>query len=195
MLPGATWEDHLVLGLTRNLVLQLLAFIAIILLPIVLVPVALWKLVFPDEGGRRPAVALLLVLAGGILLLLAAHDWGIAVRRAGLRAFVARAEPVVRAIHQYERDHGSPPVSIDALVPRYVSSDALRKFRLRACNAPELRVLPRDEEFPLLASWEVEFTCPNLEMMALDQLLYRSVPLYPRRAGYERFGNWVYYWD
>ena len=194
MLPGATWDDQMALGLTRNLLLPLFRFVGIFIVPAVALPIVFLKLVFADAGRRLPAATLLLVIVGGALVLFAVYDWGIDVRRAGLRRFATRAQTVVQAIHSYERDHGLPPASLGAIVPRYASTDVLRRFRFRACKAPQYRVLPQYERLHL-PSWEIEFACPNLGSMALDRLQYRSMPIYESGPGQERFGGWLYTWD
>src|SRR5690606_12665090 len=39
------------------------------------------------------------------------------IRMAGMAAAAAQAGPLVAAIEEYERDHGEPPPSLEALVP------------------------------------------------------------------------------
>lgn len=55
----------------------------------------------------------------GATMLLFAACW---TSRAEVDRVIERAKPLVAAIHSYERATGEPPVSLDALVPRYLAA-------------------------------------------------------------------------
>ena len=197
MRPGRPFDDQIILGITRQIVLPLLRFTGTLLAPMVLLPFGVMRLIYPPSSGRAPAILLLAIVVGGMWILPLSYDVGREVRRAGLRSFATRAEPIVQAIHRFEREQGAPPASLAALVPNYVSVDSLQRLRLRACRTPEYRVLPRSD-YPHSATWAIEFACPNLEFMALDRLYYASnavFPLQPPRPGIEYFQRWEYFWD
>ena len=198
MLPGGHAGDLLSgwLFFVRHFVLLWTWVAGMLLIPPVLVPLALFRLMLPGKRGRRPAIALLLVVLGGVALLSASDRVVLAVRRAGLRAFVTRADTVVQAIHLHEREQGSPPASLDALESANLSPEAVHwHLRLRACNPPQYHLLPQNREFPRLPTWQIELTCPNCCFTTLDRLLYRSVPIYRGGMAQEHFGDWLYTWD
>jgi hypothetical protein len=43
------------------------------------------------------------------------------LEKAGIRGVVERSEAIVRAIASYQEQHGSPPESLETLVPRYLA--------------------------------------------------------------------------
>ena len=197
MRPGAPFDDRVALIFTRQILVPLLWLTGLVLLPMVLIPVGLVRLAFPAAAGRVPAFGLLIIVGTGVYLLLLSSTWGNAIRRDGLRAFATRAEPVVRAIDAYERDHGRPPPSLPALVPEYITPSSLEQLRLRACRTAHFRVYTLD----LRARgprWEIVFECPQPGMTTLDHLHYASnAETAPQlaRQDHDYFLGWRYVWD
>lgn len=197
MRPGVPFDDRVSLVFARQILVPLLWLTGIVLLPMVLIPVGLVRLAFPSTAGRVPALGLLTIVGTGAYLLLLSSTWGNEIRRDGLRAFAMRAEPVVKAIHAYERDHGRPPPSLLSLVPEYIASSSLGQFRLRACRTAHFRVYTLD----VRASgprWEIVFECPQPGMTTLDHLHYASnAETAPQlaRPSHDYFLGWRYVWD
>ena len=123
-------------------------------------------------------------ICGGIL--------GLKTRMASMRAFAQRSEPLIAAISDYERDHSTPPRTLDDLVPDYVlavPSTGMMEY-------PEYRYHAGDDAKEEFADnpWALYVFTPSAGIN-FDRMLYFPNQNYPER-GYGgvlvRVGDWAY---
>ena len=118
-IPFANWISTTRIGTSFFLWLQLgyvlSGFFAVLALPVLVVAIFF-------KRTRFLALFLLLLAIVHFPCIMFGIVLGLPLRDAGMKSFVQRARPLVAAIHQYERDHASPPTSLDDLVPDYLPS-------------------------------------------------------------------------
>lgn len=96
-----------------------------------------------------------------------------------------RAEPVITAVEAYIAKHGSPPVSLDLLIPDFIQS--------MPAGIPQIS-RAQHSDFPELANgeWGLMMTRTCGMPLGTEVLTYRSqVPVSPG----ERLGRWVLQFD
>jgi hypothetical protein len=113
-------------------------------------------------------------------------------RMIGMRDFTIRAKPLVAAIHQYERDHHTPPESLRDLVPEYLPAipttgmGAYPEFQyLTGANCRHWYL---DNPWMLSVSTSIGF-------MNWDRILFFPRQNYPERGfsgTLERVDDWAY---
>jgi hypothetical protein len=150
---------------------------------------------FPDIAcsSYRPRAAecglfFLLLVGGWILGVRFAHE----TRMAGMKSFTVRAEPLIEAVRQYERNHGAPPESLQSLVPTYlpeIPSTGMGAYpNYGYVTGAECR--NRYRENP----WALTVATP-IALVNGDQMLYFPRQNYPE-DGYggslERVREWAY---
>jgi hypothetical protein len=92
-----------------------------ILIALVALPAAMFASAFralPLARVRATALSwtLLGLAAGGVIAELA----GVPIRMAAFSRAVARAQPILDGIREFERENGRPPARLELLVPRYL---------------------------------------------------------------------------
>lgn len=122
---------------------------------------------------------------GGIVL-------GHKVRRSGMEAFARRSQPLVAAIHQYERDQAAPPTSLDDLVPDYLPHVPMTG--MMAYPAYDYHMGSECEERFLGNAWALSVFTP-LGGINFDRMLYFPQQNYPAQGfggTVERIRDWAY---
>ncbi len=117
-----------------------------------------------------------------------------AMREKAMAVTMKQAEPLIEAINRYRKDHGKPPVSLHALIPRYLT--IIPEPGALALNGWHYRA--NEDAAP--GDWEM-FVCvrgeysPNTLGFG-DRFVFLPDGNYPR-LGYggvlERVGKWGYY--
>jgi hypothetical protein len=147
---------------------------------------------FLFDSTRQKAGRLLLFSLGGLLGALCGMFIGSFGRWAGVQAFVQRSETVVRAIHEYEREHGQPPADLQQLVPQYLA--AIPSTGMGAY--PHYEYHCGDDAYWRFRKnpWALSVNTP-LWGINFDMLIYLPNQNYPK-DGYggvlERVGSWAY---
>ena len=113
------------------------------------------------------------------------------IRKDALLKLEQRSEPLVAAIQAYERAVGSPPASLDKLVPTYLPS-----VPGTGCGAyPEYRYLVgQGAERYLETPWVLTVPTPR-GFAGFDEFMYLPAQNYPPRGlggTLERIGAWAY---
>ena len=102
----------------------LMSYQFVYLLPVAIAalcsPVLMVGMLF--KSSRRTACLLLIFALAGCVGGLCGMRLGDIARMSGIRNFARRSESLVRAVRQYEHDHGEPPKDLDSLVPHYLAS-------------------------------------------------------------------------
>jgi hypothetical protein len=115
-------------------------------------------------------------------------------RMAGMRDFAHRSDPLIRAIEQYEKDHGEAPQRLAELVPKYLA--ALPGTGMAAY--PEYRYHRRGVEsdhFLRGNPWALSVFTPKGWGFNWDMMIYLPDQNYPSHAysgRLERVGDWAY---
>ena len=113
------------------------------------------------------------------------------IKRQALHQVMARAEPLIIAIHRFEREHGNPPPNLAALVPDYLAAvptpgiPTSREYYYR-------RPAPEDDLEGNL--WMLDVNPPILGI-GFDRFIYLPKQNYPREGWggvLERMGTWAY---
>ena len=101
-----------------------------------------------------------------------------------------RSQPLIEAIDRFEREHGEPPASLEALVPAYLSS--VPGTGMAAYPAYRYRVGQRAERFGDNA-WALEVFTPS-GILNFDSFVYYPNQNYQNSCmGWvERVGDWAY---
>ncbi len=183
----AAWTGRCVLGLggyavgEAGLLIALYALLSMAAFPVGFVLVLFFK---THVDGMRVVIlgcwsmlACVLAVAGGDLL--------------RMQAFASAAEcavPLVRAIERHERERGSPPESLAALVPGFLDAIPTRFHSL---------TIETDSEATLGRRWMLVLSCASGRFNR-DSFRYLSDQQYPERAWggrLQRIGAWVYVHD
>lgn len=124
----------------------------------------------------------------GILSFVGAMATAKAVRHPTFQDLAERSKPLVGAIKKFEKENGTPPARLDALVPEYLTS--VPGTGIPVC--PDYRYSLKSWVEPNL--WELSVPCP-FGLVNWDQFLYLPEQNYPEK-GYggslERIGDWAY---
>ncbi len=117
-IPFAEWQSVTPFG---TMLLQSMAsgYVFFVLAALIGIPCFAIRLIFyPDRWNSAFYLSAFIVAfaatMGGILL-------GQSIRMNGMKSFTQRSKPLIAAIRQYEKDHGTPPPSLESLVPKYLS--------------------------------------------------------------------------
>lgn len=148
--------------------------------------VALFGLV--SRRFRRKALATLLAMLAAPLAFWLTLDWTWSFRVMALERFVARSQPLVDAIHAYEKRHSQPPPELSALVPEFlaeVPGTGMPVF-------PEYRYARLDER-PEAGALDWTLCISNIGFVLWSEFAYRPDETLDREdeAFVERVGSWV----
>lgn len=108
------------------------------------------------------------------------------IRRTEFAALAERAQPLIEAIEQYERDHSRAPRSLPALVPDYVPAVP----KTGHPRYPDFEYEPS----PAGVTWALIVPC-SLGFGNWDEFFYWPTEDYPEHTGagsIERVGRWAY---
>ncbi|WP_309713146.1 hypothetical protein [Armatimonas sp.] len=108
-------------------------------------------------------------------------------RQAGMQEVIANAQPVIAAIHAYQKRHKKPPKTLESLDKSFPQPGPMAK------NGWDYGY--EKDKWTLAVSVNSEYT-PNSGFG--DTFVYRSDGQYEREAYggiLERFGEWGYYWE
>lgn len=136
------------------------------------------------------------VLVTGFGFLLQHKERKLALRQAGIRETMARAEPLVAAIRAYEKREGKPPESLTALRLTVPPAGAMAEQRLDTVQGWDYRTTSHASEHWALLVWVRRDHTPNMGFG--DCFAYHSDGSYPKHAYggvLERVGAWGYYWE
>lgn len=111
---------------------------------------------------------------------------GNAVRMHGLKLFTERARPLIRAIEAYSDANGSPPSSLQDLVPAYLPEVP----RTGVGSAPEYTYYRTDPASTQGNPWVLELGV-STGSMNWDSLIYYPLQNYPPGA-IEPVAEWAY---
>ena len=105
------------------------------------------------------------------------------------RSLAVRSEPLVSAIHRYERANGRPPALLKDLVPRYLSE--IPTTGMGAYPRYEYLVGPMARRGYDGNDWILYVDAPS-GFMNWNQFFYYPNQRYPNRASWLRLGKWAY---
>lgn len=148
----------------------------------------------PFKAVQLTGIQLVLsgVTAFGLLYLsMNVSDW---MRARAFTALTERAQPLVNAIHAFEKDNGHPPPMLSALVPEYLSK--VPGTGIGSC--PDFYYNAKGLEFLPTGSWYLGFDTTDSGLLDFDSFFYEPAGRYDGATGsnyYERFGDWVYMHD
>jgi hypothetical protein len=153
-------------------------------------PLCLAALVtLPFPRLRRYSAAIALGSAAYLAAYVASVRLGDHVRVSAFHRLAEHSKPLVAAVRAFERKHGHPPESLQALVPEFlpaVPSTGMGAY-------PHYRYLTDATNYDGNPWVLVVFTPPG--GIAFDQFMYFPLTNYPKR-GYggwlERVGDWAY---
>lgn len=116
--------------------------------------------------------------------------YGLNGRSKAFERLAVRSVPLVESIHGYEREHGTPPPSLEALVPQYF--DAVPSTGIGA-YPDYVYLIGDDAQSRSGCEWMLEV--PAYVILGWDTFLYFPSGEYPERGfgGWlERMGDWAY---
>lgn len=190
-LAVAPFGHHIFLWFEMPFVLGLpCAALALVALPFVAI----------SRNRRQAALAWWLASLCFLPLSFCGLKLGKKIRTLGFEGLAARSAPLVEAIHQYTDDSGSPPESLDDLVPDYLE------------KVPRTGVMAYPRYYYDVASsnglyggnpWVLRIPTPTCGI-GFDRFVYFPLQNYPdcrnnpseyRRYGgwFERIGDWAYF--
>lgn len=187
--PFAHWISTTPVG--TSLFLWLAPVYVLALLAAVLaIPASLVTLCF--RKTRRDALWVLILSLIYLPLTFAAIPLGWQVRMQRMTAFAERSKPVVQAIERYTEDQGSPPETLEQLVPDYLpdvpGTGMMAYSKYEYHTGAEYRERFQGNAWTLVVP--TGSGGPNW-----DQMLYFPLQNYPKH-GYggrlERVGDWAY---
>ncbi len=116
---------------------------------------------------------------------------GSKIRMKGFTLLAERSKPLVEAIKKYEREHGTPPESLEALIPKYLPQ--IPSTRMSAY--PKYEYVSGEKARHYDGNpWALYVFTPS-GGINFDQFLYFPLQNYPQ-SGYggslERVGEWAY---
>jgi hypothetical protein len=155
-------------------------------------PVILLAMFF--QVSRGMACRLLWYGLAGLVVALCGIYLGGLARMAGMRAFAQRSEPLIKAIKQFEADHGETPQGFDELVPKYLAA----RPRTGMAAYPEYRYHRQGDEndyFLRGNPWALSVFTPRGLLLNFDMMIYLPDQDYPKQAYggmLERVGAWAY---
>lgn len=159
----------------------LVAVIAFIVLPFV-VMIRKW---------RKTALALWLASLCFLPLVVGGFLFGKKIRNSAFHELANRSAPFVAAIHKYADDHGSPPESLDDLVPHYVSE--IPETGIMAY--PEYRYYVGETAEQYEGNpWVLRVSTPS-GGINFDEFMYFPLSNYPDHGhggSFERMNDWAY---
>ncbi|MEQ8851537.1 hypothetical protein [Gimesia sp.] len=187
--PFAHWVSTTPVGTT--LFLWLLIFYGLALLVAVLaIPVSLVALCF--RRTRRDALWVLILSLIYLPLTFAAIPLGWQVRMQRMATFAERSKPLVQAIARYTDDHGTPPETLEQLVPDYLPH--VPGTGMMAYPTYHYYAGAQSRERYQGNAWALVVPTGS-GGFNWDQMLYFPLQNYPEH-GYggslERVGNWAY---
>ena len=144
---------------------------------------------------RRPGMV---ALGCGLAYLLGGSGGrasGVDQRWLTMEAMARRSQPLIQAIRAYERDHGSPPDGLDALVPDY-----LPKVPETGISVYPTYLYNRAEDGAGAGNpWQLRVPTPRRDsFLSFDRMLYlpkQNYELAHLRKPWQKCGDWVYMWD
>ena len=140
---------------------------------------------------RRHAVWGLVYLSIAVASFFLGFRLSLPIKRFALNQVMARAEPLVAAIHKFEATTGKPPQNLSELVPNYLA----RIPKPGIGTSPEFyyRLPERDESIEGNA-WMLDVNPPVIGI-GFDRFIYLPKQNYPERGWggvLERMGTWAY---
>jgi hypothetical protein len=183
--PPIPWLSHL---LEPGIVFEILLMLVYPWCLLVLLPVLINGAV-RARGNRRGQFfgVILLGLVPCLAPLLYSLPFTAHLRQAAFTDFAIRSRPFVSAITRFEREHGTPPASLAALVPAYLP--VIPPTNLRAF--PEYRYFSRGSH---PGAWELTVPC-LLRGKNEDFFFYHPSQRYHTQDLIERFGGCVCFDD
>lgn len=153
------------------------------------VPIGLVSLAFP--AYRPKAVRILAAALIWIAAFYVCVRAGDRIRMAAMRELAVRSRPLVRAIHEFEKERGAPPQALTELVPRYLA--AVPGTGLAAY--PDFELLSGEKAAGHEGNpWVLSVRTPS-GGINFDGLYYYPKQNYPERKGgdwWERVEEWAY---
>lgn len=182
--------QYICLTSSSSFVATLLMMVSMLMLPplllgaLALVPIFLIAMCFKSERAFSTR-GLALAIAVIIGTFCSGKATGL-VRHYCFEQMTVRARPLVAAIDAYQKQHASPPCSLDVLVPKY-----LPKIPDTGMGAyPSFNYTTKDETDP----WRLEVPC-SLGLLNWDVCFYRpskKYSAYEYGGGVEPIGDWRY---
>jgi len=123
--------------------------------------------------------------------------WGYEVWKQEVQAFVTRSQPLVSALHQYARDQGASPPTLEALVPKYLPEVPQTGWGSRPNYLLIHATQDSSSQIGEQSDWALQAT-PPAGAMSFDKMLYLPSQKYDgKRLGGSiiRFGDWAYVKD
>lgn len=140
---------------------------------------------------RRHAAWALVCLSIAIASFFLGFRLSLPIKRFALDQVVARAEPLVAAIHKFEATTGKPPQTLAELVPNYLAT--IPKPGIGTSPEFYYRLPERDESIEGNA-WMLDVNPPVIGI-GFDRFIYLPNQNYPERGWggvLERIGTWAY---
>lgn len=148
----------------------------------------------PFRSTRTVCIQLLLgsfAAIGSVMASIPVADW---LRHTSLEEVADKAQPLVNAIHAYERDTGAPPPSLSALVPKYLPKVPGTGFG----SSPKFDYYAHGVRYRPTSTWYLGFGTTDFGLMDFDEFFYDPAQRFDGANPsnyYERFGDWVYMHD
>jgi len=136
------------------------------------------------KSKRRDSISLLFLSALLVLSIVIGTHIGGKIRMAGMRSFAERSSLLVTAIEQFEQEHSSPPLSLDALVPNYIPvipTTGMMTYPEYQYHTEDVAKTHYSEN-----AWALTVLTPNAGIN-FDQMMYLPNQNYPKFA----FGGWL----
>jgi hypothetical protein len=186
------WGEYAAIAPNGTDELQLIArtLSGLLLLPSLIgIPVlmaAAWR-----RKYRRRALTLLPLCLLYPILFFGSVDRGERIRMKAFTELADRSRPLIEAIENYERHHGSPPRQLQDLVPQFLP--AIPTTGLGAYPKYEYELI-RDGETWHRNPWLLWVDCT--QGFSFDKFYYFPNQAYPTQGyggSWERIGDWAYF--
>jgi hypothetical protein len=162
------------------------ALVAMIILPGLLSPILILGLLIPQT--RRLFSVVLVGFATFVLtLLLTSRSFYAPIYFGGLERAAGRADPLISAIRDYERQQGVPPASLGELVPKYLP--ALPDTGVAATPHFEYAIAKAETG---MRTWYLAIDLTPLGFMNLDTFVYDPDGYFGTAS--KSVGRWSYFY-